>query len=240
MRPLTLLTAVALFIGACSNLQTVPTNTPIVPTAPSTADFRPVAVGQGACLGVADPDFTPPPNRPSSYAAPEDQKLDTNKTYCAILTTEKGRVVIQLYPEVAPQHVNSFIFLARQGFYDGTTFHRVIPGFVAQGGDPTGRGDGGPGYRLPLEVSPLVSYDRVGVVGMARTNDPNSAGSQFFITYAPVPNLNPSAQSAGYTIFGQVVEGMDVVQRITPREPSPTAPLGDRLISVRIVELDRR
>ncbi len=240
MKHLSLLAAIALLIGACSNLQTVPTRTPIVPTAPSTANFRPAAVGQGACLGVTDPDYTPPANRPNSYAAPEDQRLDTSKTYCAILTTEKGRIVIQLYPEVAPQHVNSFIFLARQGFYDGTTFHRVIPGFVAQGGDPTGRGDGGPGYRLPLEVSPLVSYDRVGVVGMARTNDPNSAGSQFFITYAPVPSLNPSAQSAGYTIFGQVVEGMDVVERISPRDPSPTAPLGDRLITVRIVELDAR
>ncbi|MCS6871289.1 MAG: peptidylprolyl isomerase [Anaerolineae bacterium] len=240
MKPVTLLAALALIVGACSNVQTIPTNTPIVPTAPSTANFRPVAVGQGACLGVADPDYTPPANRPSSYAAPEDQKLDTNKTYCAILTTEKGRIVIQLYPEVAPQHVNSFIFLARQGFYDGTTFHRVVPNFVAQGGDPTGTGTGGPGYRLPLEVSPLVSYDRVGVVGMARTNEPNSAGSQFFITYAPVPSLNPSAQSAGYTIFGQVVEGMDVVQRITPRDPQTATRPGDRLVSVRIVELDKR
>ncbi|MBO9309807.1 MAG: peptidylprolyl isomerase [Chloroflexi bacterium] len=236
MRRLTLLAACALLLSACSNVQTLPNNTPVVPTAPSTANFRPVAVGQGPCLGVPDPEYTPPANRPSSYAAPEDQKLDTNKTYCAILTTEKGRIVAQLYPEIAPRHVNSFIFLARQGFYDGTTFHRVIPGFVAQGGDPTGRGDGGPGYRLPLEVSPLVSYDRVGVLGMARTNDPDSAGSQFFITYAPLPSLNPSAQNAGYTIFGQVVEGIDVVKRLTPRKPSPNAPPGDRLISVRIVE----
>lgn len=236
MKQLTLWAALALLIGACSNVQTVPTNTPVIPTAPSSADFRPVAVGQGACLGVADPDFTPPANRPTTLTAPEDQKIDTSKTYCAILTTEKGRIVIQLYPQVAPQHVNSFVYLARIGYYDNTTFHRVIPGFVAQGGDPTGRGDGGPDYRLPLEVSPLVSYDRVGVLGMARTNDPNSAGSQFFITYAPQPNLNPSAQSAGYTIFGQVVEGMDVAERITPRDPSPSAPTGDRLISVRIVE----
>jgi peptidylprolyl isomerase len=236
MKRLMQLAALALLISACSNVQTIPTNTPIVPTAPSTANFRPVAVGQGACVGVSDPDYTPPASRPSSYAAPEDQKLDTTKTYCAILTTEKGRIVIQLYPEIAPQHVNSFIFLARQGFYDGTTFHRVISGFVAQGGDPTGRGDGGPGYRLPLEVSPLASYDRVGVVGMARTNDPNSAGSQFFITYAPVPNLNPSAQGPGYTIFGQVVEGMDVVERLTPRDPQTATRAGDRLISVRIVE----
>ncbi|MCS6872441.1 MAG: peptidylprolyl isomerase [Anaerolineae bacterium] len=211
------------------------------PSVPTVTDFVPVSVGEGACVGVKDPEgvSVPPDGKGRQYSAPE-QVIKPERTYCAILTTAKGRIVIQLYSQIAPQHVNSFVFLAQRGFYDGTTFHRVIPGFVAQGGDPTGTGTGGPGYRLPLEVNPAVKYDRVGVVGMARTSDPNSAGSQFFITYVPLPNLDPSAQSAGYTIFGQVVEGMDVVEKLTPRDPSNATTEGDLLISVRIVDLGVR
>jgi peptidylprolyl isomerase len=215
---------------------------PTTPTpVPTVAGFAPVSVGEGACVGVKDPEdvAVPADGKGKQYSAPE-QVINPAHTYCAILTTAKGRIVIQLYPQVAPQHVNSFVFLAQRGFYDGTTFHRVIPGFVAQGGDPTGTGTGGPGYRLPLEVNPALKYDRIGVLGMARTSDPNSAGSQFFITYAPLPSLDPSAQSAGYTIFGQVVEGMDVVEQITPRDPSTATSEGDVLISVRIVDLGVR
>ncbi len=219
------------------------TPTPVLtPTpAPTLAGFSPSALGQGACVGVADPedDSTPTDAMGKQFSAPE-QVIDIKNTYCAILTTEKGRIVIQLYPQVAPQHVNAFVFLARQGFYDGTTFHRVIPGFVAQGGDPTGTGTGGAGYTLPLEVNPSVKYDRVGVLGMARASDPNSASSQFFITYEALPGLDPSAQNLGYTIFGQVVEGMEVVTQITPRDPNTATTAGDKLLSVRIVDLGVR
>ncbi len=215
---------------------------PATPTpAPTIAGFVPVSIGEGPCVGVPDPEdvVVPPDGKGKQYSAPE-QVINPAHTYCAILTTAKGRIVIQLYPQVAPQHVNSFVFLAQQGFYDGTTFHRVIEGFVAQGGDPTGTGTGGAGYRLPLEVNPVVKYDRVGVLGMARTSDPNSAGSQFFITYAPLPSLDPSPRSAGYTIFGQVVEGMEVVQQLAPRDPQTATSEGDLLISVRIVDLGIR
>jgi len=162
--------------------------------------------------------------------------IDPAKRYVARLKTGKGDIVVELFADKAPKTVNNFVFLAREGFYDGTTFHRVIKDFMAQGGDPTGTGTGGPGYRWADERSALqLRHDSPGILSMANAGR-DTNGSQFFITYAPVPNLNPSAQSAGYTIFGQVVEGMDVVERITPREPSPNAPLGDRLISVRIVE----
>jgi peptidylprolyl isomerase len=216
------------------------TPTPNVTPTPVTVNglpFSPVFVGQGACVGVKDPEGVnvPPDGNTKQFTAPE-QVIDLTHKYCAILTTSKGRIVIELYPQVAPAHVNSFVFLARQGFYDNTVWHRVIPGFVAQGGDPTGTGTGGPGYTLPLEVNSAAKYDRIGVLGMARANDPNSAGSQFFITYDVLPNLDPGPNGPGYTIFGQVVEGMEVAVQLTAREPGePTAP--DKLISVRIVDL---
>jgi len=208
---------------------------------PTVAGFAPVSIGEGACVGVKDPENAdvPADGKGKQYSAPE-QVINPAHTYCAILTTAKGRIVVQLYPQVAPQHVNSFVFLAQRGFYDGTTFHRVIPGFVAQGGDPTGTGTGGAGYTLPLEIYPALKYDRVGVLGMARASAPNSASSQFFITYAPLPSLDPSARNAGYTIFGQVVEGMDIVEQIAPRDPSSATGDGDLLISVRIVDLGVR
>lgn len=227
-----------------------PSRTPQTPLAPATATvnpapssgFQPVAVGQGPCVGVKDPTNVPTPSGQKQWSEPA-QVVDPTHRYCAILTTEKGRIVVQLYPEVAPKHVNSFVFLAQQGFYDGVTWHRVPQNFVAQTGDPTGTGAGGPGYNnVPLETSPLVKYDREGVLGAARTQDPNSAGSQFFITLAvnqQTTALNPGGVDPnGYTIFGQVVEGMDVVKQITIRNPQGgELPPGDKLVSVRIVDL---
>jgi peptidylprolyl isomerase len=207
---------------------------------PVVEGFIPVAIGEGKCVGIADPTdtTTPADGRGKQYEKPE-QVLDTTKIYCAILTTEKGRIVIQLYPEIAPQHVNSFVFLAQQGFYDGVTWHRVIPEFVAQTGDPTGSGSGGPGYEVPLEISSQLTYDRQGVLGMARSSSPNSAGSQFFITYAPQQGLNPGVNGDGYSIFGQVVEGYEFVEAVSPRDPASAATAGDTLVSVRIVTLDK-
>jgi cyclophilin family peptidyl-prolyl cis-trans isomerase len=141
-----------------------------------------------------------------------------------------GEFVIQLYPDKAPITVNSFVFLARQGYFDGTTFHRVLEGFMAQGGDPTGTGSGGPGYQFVNENSDL-KFDKAGVVAMANSG-PNTNRSQFFITFAPQPSLDGS-----YTIFGQVTSGMDVVNGITRRDPqtNPTF-TGDAIQTVTITE----
>jgi cyclophilin family peptidyl-prolyl cis-trans isomerase len=157
--------------------------------------------------------------------------IDAQKSYVAVLETDKGVIRIKLLPDIAPQTVNSFVFLAREGYFDGVTFHRVLPGFVAQGGDPTGTGGGGPGYRLPDEFSDRP-IDK-GIVAMANTGQPNSGGSQFFITYTRQASLD-----GGYTVFGEVTEGMDVAESLTPRDPrtNPNAPPGDRMIKVTIEE----
>ncbi len=163
-------------------------------------------------------------------AAPAMQ-IDVSKSYTATLHTVKGDIVIELLPQAAPVTVNNFVFLARQHYYDGVTFHRVLPGFMAQGGDPTGTGSGGPGYFIPNEDSDLT-FDGPGVVAMANSGRDRN-GSQFFITYAAQPSLD-----GGYTIFGLVTGGMDVVQSITPRDPSktPNAPPGDKINSITIEE----
>jgi cyclophilin family peptidyl-prolyl cis-trans isomerase len=157
--------------------------------------------------------------------------VDPAKQYIAALHTEKGDIKIQLFPDKAPLAVNSFVFLARQGWFDNITFHRVIPGFVAQAGDPSGTGQGGPGYFFNNEITDL-SFDKPGMVGMANSGA-NTNGSQFFITYGPQPTLN-----SVYTIFGQVLQGMDVVERLTPRNAQPGIylPPGDRILGVDIEE----
>ena len=166
------------------------------------------------------------------YPAAPEMTIDPAKQYIATVKTVRGDFSIRLRPDLAPQHVNSFVFLAKDRYFDGVTFHRVLPGFVAQAGDPTGSGSGGPGYTLPGEFTSAVKFER-GTVGMARTNDPNSAGSQWFVNYAATPNLDGL-----YTIFGQVTEGMDVVDCITPRDPNrdPGAPPGDQIITIEISE----
>ena len=139
--------------------------------------------------------------------------IDPQKEYTATVKMAKGgEFVIQLYPDKAPLAVNNFVFLARQGYFDGVTFHRVLEGFMAQGGDPTGTGMGGPGYEFANEDSDLT-FDKPGVVAMANAGR-DTNGSQFFITFGPTPQLN-----GGYTIFGQVIEGMEVVNNITRRDP---------------------
>lgn len=156
---------------------------------------------------------------------------DLEKTYTATLKTTKGDVVIDLFAGKAPTTVGSFVFLAQQGWFDDTPFHRVIKGFVAQAGDPTGTGAGGPGYIFGNEINAELVYDKAGVVGMANSGA-DSNGSQFFITYGPVPELN-----GGYTIFGQVAEGMDVVESLAEIDPTTEAGLTavpDRIISVKI------
>lgn len=165
------------------------------------------------------------------YNAPPPMTLDEGKDYKARVKLENGgEFIIELLPESAPQTVNSFVFLANEGWFDGVTFHRVLEGFVAQTGDPTGTGMGGPGYMLPNEIDPALSHDQKGVVAMANSG-PDTNGSQWYITLAPTVNLD-----GGYTIFGRVAEGMNVVEGLTRRDPSrtPDAPPGDRIESITI------
>jgi cyclophilin family peptidyl-prolyl cis-trans isomerase/protein-disulfide isomerase len=169
---------------------------------------------------------------PREYKSCPPFSIDPSKQYSATLHTEKGDIVIKLYAGQAPLAVNSFVFLARQGWYNGVTFHRVISGYVAQAGDPSGTGRGGPGYYFKNEVTTGLKFDKPGVVGMANSG-PDTNGSQFFITYAPEPKLDGS-----YTIFGQVIEGMDVVESLTPRDPQLASglPPGDKILSITIQE----
>ncbi len=164
------------------------------------------------------------------YDAAPEMTIDPAGRYAAVLHTVQGDITLRLLPEVAPQSVNSFVFLAREGFYDGVTFHRVIPGFVAQAGDPTGSGSGGPGYRVPDELSerPFVA----GAVGMANAG-PNTNGSQFYIALDAAPHL-----TGRYTLFGEVEAGLDVAQALTPRDPSVggNLPPGDAITSIEIIE----
>ncbi len=197
-----------------------------------------VAVAVVVWLAIANrPPAAPvPPNNPASanpkqWSSPPPMTIDPTKQYFATVKMAKGgEFVIQLFPDKAPITVNSFVFLAQQGFYNGVTFHRVLEGFMAQGGDPTGTGMGGPGYEFQNEDSDL-KFDKPGVVAMANSGR-DTNGSQFFITFGPQPQLN-----GGYTIFGQVVSGMDVVNGITLRDPqqNPTFP-GDAMESVTITE----
>lgn len=168
----------------------------------------------------------------SQFPTCPEMDIDMGKQYIATITTEKGEIVLELFADKAPLAVNNFVFLARQGWYDGVTFHRVLPGFVAQAGDPSGTGYGGPGYVFVNEVLPDLTFDKEGLLAMANSG-PDSNGSQFFITYAPAERLN-----GGYTIFGQVISGIDVLKSITPRDPSQNAnlPPGDKILTITIGE----
>ncbi|HEX8522302.1 MAG TPA: peptidylprolyl isomerase [Tepidisphaeraceae bacterium] len=143
------------------------------------------------------------------YAQPPEMKIDQNKKYTATIDTDKGKVTVELYPKEAPKTVNNFVFLAREGFYDGTVFHRVIPKFMIQGGDPTGTGRGDAGYKFENENKDSVRTFKPGTLAMANAG-PDTNGSQFFINDADSPWLEASK----YTIFGQVTEGQDVVHAI--------------------------
>ena len=166
------------------------------------------------------------------YASCPAVTVQRNKQYIATLHTEKGDVVLQLFADKAPMTVNSFLFLARNGWYDDITFHRVLPDLFAQTGDPSGTGKGNPGYYIITEIDPSLTFNKPGMVAMVNSG-PDTSGSQFFITYAP------AAQYDGqYTIFGEVLSGMDVLQQLTPRDAQPgtDTPPGDRLIRVTIEE----
>jgi cyclophilin family peptidyl-prolyl cis-trans isomerase len=164
------------------------------------------------------------------YDASPPMVIDPTKRYLATISTDHGDILVELFADKAPITVNNFVFLARDGYYDGVTFHRVIKGFMAQGGDPTGSGSGGPGYRFGDEFHPALKHDQPGILSMANSG-PGTNGSQFFITYRDTPHLDGK-----HTVFGRVVEGMDVLDAIPERDPARAREPGVAMNSVVVTE----
>jgi cyclophilin family peptidyl-prolyl cis-trans isomerase len=198
-----------------------PTNTPepILPTA--------------VPLTESDNDLAAPvmTNGQMQWSAPPPLIIDPDAIYLATFKTDKGDIVVELFANRTPVTVNNLVFLAQEGFYDGTIFHRVIDGFMAQGGDPTGTGTGGPGYRFQDEIISNLSFDEPGLLAMANAG-PGTNGSQFFITFEPTPWLD-----GNHTIFGKVIEGMDVLMSLTRRDPQDATAPADTLQTVVIEEI---
>ncbi len=180
---------------------------------------------------AVNPDMpTDPVLRNGMYSAAPSMVIDPTKKYIATIETEKGNIVAELYADKVPNTVNNFVFLAREGFYDNTTFHRVIEGFMAQAGDPTGTGTGGPGYQFADEFDPTLTHDGPGVLSMANAGA-NTNGSQFFITFAATPWLDGK-----HAVFGKVIEGLDVLFSISIRDPATATTPGDLIKTIRIEE----
>jgi cyclophilin family peptidyl-prolyl cis-trans isomerase len=219
------------------------------PAAAPAAEAEPVATtsaeeAPAADAGAATADKVPPPaevaegaasaltpvERVGMYTEMPPMTIDPSKYYYATIKTDRGDIRVQLFADRAPQTVNSFVFLANEGYYNDTIFHRVIDGFMAQAGDPAGMGTGGPGYEFADEFYPGGVFDRPYLLAMANAG-PGTNGSQFFITFAPTDWLNNM-----HTVFGEVVEGQDVVDSLTRRDPSdPTAP-ADTIYTILIEE----
>ncbi|MCB0118830.1 MAG: peptidylprolyl isomerase [Anaerolineales bacterium] len=161
---------------------------------------------------------------------PPEMQIDPKKKYRAHMETDKGTMMIELFADKVPVTVNNFVFLSREGYYDGVIFHRVISNFMAQGGDPTGTGRGGPGYSFRDEFDSSLKHDKRGILSMANSG-PNTNGSQFFITHLPTPHLD-----GRHAVFGQVVEGEDVLMSIPERNPSNINAPAVKIIRVTIEE----
>jgi cyclophilin family peptidyl-prolyl cis-trans isomerase len=164
------------------------------------------------------------------YSQPPAMTLDREKSYQAVVRTDRGEMRLDLFADKAPRTVNNFVFLAKQGFYDGVIFHRVIRGFMAQTGDPTGTGRGGPGYSFEDEIHPELRHDGPGVVSMANAG-PNTNGSQFFLTHAATPWLDGK-----HTVFGRIVSGMEVLLSIPERDPAAAGAPAAAVQSIEILE----
>ena len=215
-------------------------------TASATPDGEP-GTRSGTVEPVAEPPATvacggevPPEaggKRPQ-FAGPPPMTIDASATYTAAIATSCGEFDVLLRPDIAPQAVNSFVFLAGPGFYDGLTFHRIVPGFVIQGGDPLGDGSGGPGYSFDIETSPDRTFDAPGLLAYANSG-PGTNGSQFFVTLAPTPQLDPGAGAGEFTIFGEVTDGLGVVRRIgkVPGSENPGIP-GEMSVPTEAVDID--
>jgi cyclophilin family peptidyl-prolyl cis-trans isomerase len=167
------------------------------------------------------------------YSKSPEMALDPKKDYFATFYTARGPIKLKLYAAEAPITVNNFVFLARQGFYNGTTFHRVIKNFMVQGGDPTGTGTGGPGYHIKDEFHPKLRHNRPGILSMANAG-PNTGGSQFFITHTATPHLDNR-----HAVFGEVVEGMEILMQIRERDPQRDRQPGDVIERVEIEEVPK-
>jgi cyclophilin family peptidyl-prolyl cis-trans isomerase len=166
------------------------------------------------------------------YDSPPAMTIDTSKSYTATIEMEEGgEIVIELLTSEAPQTVNNFVFLSRDGYYDGVTFHRVLEDFMAQSGDPTGTGSGGPGYTIPDEFSPNARHESAGILSMANVGRPNTGGGQWFITLVPTPWLDDA-----HSVFGKVTAGMDVVNAIPLRDPATATTPGAAIKTIRIDE----
>lgn len=192
----------------------------------------------GVACGGSPPESAPQPSpspapepavKPKKYDSPPEMMIDTGKRYIATIETEKGNLVLELFAADVPVTVNNFVFLSREGFYNGSTFHRVIPGFMVQGGDPTGTGMGNAGYRFDDEFS--EHKHEAGTLSMANAG-PNTNGSQFFITFTPQSGLDGK-----HSVFGRLIEGTDVLESLTPRDPNQNPQFeGDRIIRITIAE----
>ena len=234
-----LLLALALVAAAACGTESEPTATPQPPQQPPAA----------ATAQPPQPQQTEASMTPKQYDSPPAMAIDTAKSYTATIELAKGgEIVIELYADKAPVTVNSFVFLAREGYYDGVTFHRVIPNFMAQTGDPTGTGMGGPGYRFENEFHPDLRHDSPGTVSMANSgvrDGQATNGSQIFLTFVPTPfldGLNPDGSEKDcsvescHAVFGKVVEGLDVLLGVSVRDPQTARTPGDAIRSITINE----
>ena len=216
-----LVLAALLFLAfACGSDEEEPTTTTSSTPSATRATASPQGTAPPTETNCPASSGVPPEVQVKSYTQRPELTIDVSHQFLAHVYTTRGHFIIELLPQIAPEHVNSFVFLARDKFYNGTVFHRIVPGFVAQGGDPTGTGSGGPGYSVPLEPS-NESFVR-GVVGMARANDPDSAGSQWYVTLGDAPHLDGQ-----YTVFGKVTEGMEFVDCLE---------VGDAIVDLSIEE----
>jgi cyclophilin family peptidyl-prolyl cis-trans isomerase len=164
------------------------------------------------------------------WSKPPEMTIDPKKKYKATISTEKGDLVLDLFADKAPKTVNNFVFLAKEGFYDGTIFHRVISDFMVQGGDPTGTGTGGPGYRFGDEFHPSLKHSKPGLLSMANAG-PGTNGSQFFITHVPTPWLDGK-----HSIFGEISSGLNVLMSIPARDPQRAGSPAVKILKVTIEE----
>ena len=217
--------------GSASQTGEAPTADPFFATTPLPPETLPTPIEATPEPALAAATPAPAASGAKTYSAPPPMTIDPQKTYLATITTPRGDIQIKLRPDLAPQTVNNFVFLAREGFYNGLTWHRVLQGFMAQGGDPVGDGSGGPGYTIRDEFTDKVLFDRPGIVAMARPSAPDSAGSQFFITTAPAPHLNNQ-----YTVFGEVLKGQEIADGIPLRDPGTATAPGEQIVKITIAE----
>ena len=199
----------AILLGACIVGTATPEPPPTEPLADTAAPTAVVAPTLSAVATPTPRSITVDGRTLKQFTQLPVMTIDPNASYTATFRTNQGSFTVELFASQAPVTVNNFVFLARDGFYNGVIFHRVIENFMIQGGDPSGRGDGGPGYKFQDEIAPTLSFDRPGILAMANAG-PNTNGSQFFITVSPTPHLD-----GAHTIFGRIIQGQDIVDIIS-------------------------